>query len=246
MSVRDYFEQRAREGSWGSLYDGPAGVHNYNFLTRREAVLGLLKADGRFARVLDVGCGTGDYAEIATRHGGAYHGIDFAAGMITGARRRAASAEHAPRLLVGSGEALPYADGCFDLVLGLGYVAYFTDPRPALREIGRVLRPGGTAVLQVAKVDVVGWLERRLARAKPTLPPGWVNVRYSQGELDRLMKEAGFERVGFVFNNFSTLPGFLRRRYPSVMVRVSEALTRRRPNLWRPLAVNYIGKYVSR
>jgi SAM-dependent methyltransferase len=242
--LRDYFERRAREGSWGVLYDGPPTLDNYNFLTRRDAVLRLLEADGPYQRVLDVGCGTGDYAGVALRHGGEYHGVDFSAGMIAGARERTSAAGQAARLAVAAGDALPYANDSFDLVLGLGYIAYFQDPAPPLNEIRRVLRPGGTAILQVAKADVCGWLDERLARTAPSLPPGWVNVRYSRRGLDGLMATAGFECAGFAFNNFHTLPRALRRRYPNLFVRLSEFLTRTGSSVFSPLAVNYVGKYV--
>jgi SAM-dependent methyltransferase len=243
VSLRDYFDQRAREGSWGSLYDGPPTLDNYNFLTRRDAVLRLLAGEGPFARVLDVGCGTGDYAGVAARHGAEYHGIDYSAPMIAGARERTAAAGHSARLAVAAGDGLPYADSSFDLVLGLGYIAYFRDPRPPLEEIRRVLRPGGTAVLQVAKPDAFGSLEALVARERTVLPPGWVNVRYSQRGLDELMHAANFERTGFLFNNFHALPRRLRRRYPNAFIRLSELMTRASPGLFRPFAVNYVGRY---
>ena len=70
VTLRDYFEQRASSGSWGSLYDGAPDPTTYNFTTRRAAVAALLAADGAYPSVLDVGCGTGDYAEIAACHDG--------------------------------------------------------------------------------------------------------------------------------------------------------------------------------
>ena len=255
MSLRDYFEQRAQDGSWASLYRGPPDARTYNFLTRRDAVLRLLAADGAFPRILDVGCGTGDYAEVAARHGGVYHGIDFAPTMVREAQRttngsgeRAASTA---RFAVADGQALPFAADAFDLVLGLGYIAYFADPRPAIGELRRVLRPGGTLVLQVAKPDLFGWLDRVLferrqrRRAQEALPDGWVNVQYSGHALDRLLAAAGFRRTDRTFNHVHAMPGFLRRRHPQRAIRMSEALTRGRGSWWwRALAVNYIGKYV--
>lgn len=253
MSLRDYFEERSKD--WGSLYDRAADLGSYNFQTRREAVLRLLAADGPFARVLDVGCGTGDYVGVAARHGGAYFGLDFAPGMIRAARERTADAGHPVHLAVGAGERLPYRDDAFDLVLALGYIAYFADPRPALGEIRRVLRPGGSLVLQCSKADLFGTIDRALLNPllsllrdgrlhRPVLPDGWVNVRYSERRLDDLAREAGFERTGRAFNNFNVLPAILRRRHPGRAIRWSEALTRGRPDRWRFLAVNYIARYV--
>lgn len=254
MTLRDYFEQRACEGSWGSLYDGPPDARTYNFLTRRNAVSALLERGGSWARVLDVGCGTADYAPLAARHGGAYYGVDFSLGMIQVARQRAAAAGLDARALVGSGEELPYADDAFDLVLALGYIAYFRDPRRAIAEVRRVLRPGGVLIMQVAKPDLCGWIDRAVVgriravvtgrrRAPAPLPDGWVNVKYAPRALDRLLGEFGFARTARAFNHFHVFPTGLRRRFPRRYIQLSEILTRGPTSWWRAFAVNYIGRY---
>jgi SAM-dependent methyltransferase len=256
MSLRSYFEQRARDGTWGSLYDGAPDARTYNFLSRRAAVLDLLAGDGCYRRILDVGCGTGDYAVVAVRHGGVYHGVDFAPAMVGAARARIDAAGAVGAVVVGSGGALPYADDAFDLALAIGYLAYLRDPRPALAEIRRVLRPGGVLIAQIAKPDLCGFVDRALlgrlraalrrSRTSPApLPEGWVNVKYRARAFDRLLASHGFERAARVFNHFHALPAALRHRWPGVYLGLSEAMTRSWPSLWRALAVNYIGKYRS-
>lgn len=146
MTLRDYFEERAREGSWGALYDRPADLGSYNFHTRRATALGLLAGAAPCARVLDAGCGTGDYFEAAERLDAAYHGFDFAPTMVAEARRRTRSAACPAHFVVADGLRLPYQDGAFGLVLAQGYIAYFADPAPALAELRRVLAPGGLLV----------------------------------------------------------------------------------------------------
>lgn len=254
MSLREYFDQRAREGSWASLYDGARDLRTYNFVTRRESVAKLLAEDGPFERVLDVGCGTGDYVEIDAVRGASYVGVDFAPAMIAQARERYASMGH---FGVAAGEELPFADASFDLVLALGYIAYFADPRPPFAEIHRVLRPGGTLIMQVTKPDLVGALDKRIIRPlqygvrlrrppRAPVPEGWVNLRYSGPALDRMAGEFGFVRRARAFNHFNALPASLRHRYPGAYVRLSEAMTRMRWGPWRPFSVNYIGKYEKR
>jgi SAM-dependent methyltransferase len=255
MTLRDYFEQRAREGSWGALYDRPADLGSYNFHTRRATALGLLAGASPCARVLDAGCGTGDYAEVAERLGGASHGFDFAPTMVAEACRRTRAAACRAHFVVADGLRLPYQDGAFDLVLAQGYIAYFADPAPALAELRRVLAPGGLLVLQCARPDLFGWLDRvlvdplislarhrHLPRRTPP-PPGWVNVRHPRRDLDRLARDAGLELTARAVCNFNTLPGFLRRRYPRRWIQSSELLTRHHPSWWRFLAVNQMGLY---
>ena len=250
-TLRGYFDQRGRDGSWSSLYEGPPTAANYNFLTRRAAVAQLLRNDDTLGRVLDVGCGTGDYAEIVRDKRCQYVGADYAPAMVRQAHHRQPPSA---RFIVAAGEQLPFADDSFDLVLGLGFIAYFADPAPALAEIRRVLRPGGTVILQTTKPDLFGTLDRRIwlplrsvirrrAHAAAETPEGWVNVRYSGAALDRLARGFGLVRVDRAFNHFNVGPWFLRRRFPDAAIRASEFLTQCSPGLWRFLAVNYIARY---
>ena len=252
MSVRDYFEARGNDGSWARLYEGEPDGGTYNFHTRRRTVAQLLKSEAGFARILDVGCGTGDYAALAADHGGRYFGIDFAGAMVREGRARTSRAGLAAHFAVGAGQSLPFEEDAFDLVLGMGYIAYFEDPEPALSEIRRVLKPGGVLVLQSRKSDLFGTIDRglihplqaMLGRRPAAPPPAWVSRAYSPRALDRLLARFGFERKERAFDHFHTCPGCLRRRVPRLHIRFSELLGRNNPAWWRFLAVNYIGKYV--
>ncbi len=97
--------------------------------------------------VLDLACGTFDLALAALSQGKAarVHGSDFCKPMlVAGAAKRQG---HALSACVGDALRLPYADGAFDLAM----VAYgwrnFGDPALALRELKRVLRPGGQLLI---------------------------------------------------------------------------------------------------
>ena len=99
-------------------------------------------------RVLDVACGTGVLArEAAVRVGavGSVTGLDPNPGMLTVARRLAPGVEWQE----GAAEALPYPDRSFDAVVSQFGLMYFTDRRQALREMLRVLRPGGHLAVAV-------------------------------------------------------------------------------------------------
>lgn len=94
---------------------------------------------GRGTRVLDVGCGSGEFCRLAIARGALVSGIDAAQGMIDVARRAAPDAE----LLVGPIEALPWGDDAFDVVTGFNSLQFAADVIAALREARRVTRPGG-------------------------------------------------------------------------------------------------------
>jgi ubiquinone/menaquinone biosynthesis C-methylase UbiE len=100
---------------------------------------------------LDVGCGPGQFTIlIAERLPGAeIYGIDLAPTMIELARRHAAASDAAGRLHFEVADAthLPFADGTFDAVVSSGSIKHWPDQLGALREIYRVLAPGGRAFI---------------------------------------------------------------------------------------------------
>ena len=111
-------------------------------------------------RVLDVACGAGYFLQEAERRGLATSGIDIADAALARART------FAPKTAFhrGDAEAMPYADGSFDIVTCLGSLEHFIRPAAALEEMRRVLAPGGRAVIAIPNqfwaYDIArGWLE---------------------------------------------------------------------------------------
>jgi SAM-dependent methyltransferase len=94
-------------------------------------------------RLLDVGCGAGLFLRMAAQRGATVTGIDAAAPFIELARERVPQGE----LTVGEMEALPYDDDTFDVVTGFNAFQFAADPGNALREAGRVSRPGAPIVI---------------------------------------------------------------------------------------------------
>jgi ubiquinone/menaquinone biosynthesis C-methylase UbiE len=97
-------------------------------------------------RVLDVGCGTGVLLErIVDRFPDAQAtGVDLSPAMVAQARRRLPPQV---TLEVADAEALPFPASSFDFVLSLSSFHFWPDPRRALAELRRVLRPGGRTVI---------------------------------------------------------------------------------------------------
>ena len=117
-------------------------------------VHGILRAELRPAaaavapRALDAGCGTGFQAAILEDLGWRVHGVDIAGRLLVRARARL----RAPTLALATLEALPYRAATFDAVTCCGSTLSFVDdPVGALRELGRVLRPGGRLLLEVER-----------------------------------------------------------------------------------------------
>jgi SAM-dependent methyltransferase len=93
-------------------------------------------------RLLDVGCGSGLALQIAAERGAAPAGIDVSDGLLGIAARRLPEAD----LREGDMETLPWDDEAFDAVVGINAFQFAGDPRRALREAARVVRPGGRVV----------------------------------------------------------------------------------------------------
>ena len=112
-----------------------------------ERALDVLKLSGR-ERVLDVGCGTGEFERMAMNRFPqlSITGIDVAPQMIAVARDKLADA---PRVSfqVAQAEGLPFDQEEFDVVICANMLHHVREPRWALQECARVLRPSGSCVV---------------------------------------------------------------------------------------------------
>jgi demethylmenaquinone methyltransferase / 2-methoxy-6-polyprenyl-1,4-benzoquinol methylase len=142
---------------------------------------------GPHARVLDVATGTGAVAlELVRRYGCSVVGIDRSPEMLAVARRRIADLELSTsiELLEGRAESLPFADASFDALTVTYLLRYVDDPAATVRELARVVRPGGTVALlefgvpQARAARVLWELYVRLALpfAGRLISPGWQEV----------------------------------------------------------------------
>jgi SAM-dependent methyltransferase len=106
---------------------------------REHALLALLEV--RPSRVLDAGCGTGDFTEsVAAKLGCDVVGIDLSQRMVELTRARGLEA------LVGDARELPFADSEFDAIAANWMLYHLPDLDAGLAELQRVLRPGGRLV----------------------------------------------------------------------------------------------------
>jgi len=92
-------------------------------------------------RILDVGCGLGTYVEKLRQFSDWVYGIDIEVERVMDGGRRL------PNLLVAAAERLPFADGCFDVVLLHEVLEHVEDDAQSVREAYRLLGPGGRMVI---------------------------------------------------------------------------------------------------
>ena len=129
--------------AWAVIYDLPL-VQRATYRPVHDAVLQTLAARPA-VRVLDLGCGTGQLATRIKRERPATDvvGCDFSAGMLS----RAAGRCHQVRWIRGDAGRLPFNDGTFDVVTSTEAFHWFPDQDAVLREVYRVLTPGGRFLL---------------------------------------------------------------------------------------------------
>jgi len=103
----------------------------------------------RGLRVLEIGCGMGTDGAQFARAGADYTGIDLTEAAIELARKRFALSHLNGEFRVSDAENLDFEDGSFDLVYSHGVLHHTPDIEAAVREIYRVLKPGGRAIVML-------------------------------------------------------------------------------------------------
>jgi SAM-dependent methyltransferase len=163
----------------------------------------LLEAVAGARRVLDVGCGSGRLTLALARAGAEVTGIDTSAERLADARRRA-SAEAVPMTLLEADmeSPLPFADASFDGVTSRLSLMIPRDAVPTLRELGRVLEPGGRVAAAVwAALADNPWFDAPREAVRAVLGDEHASFARAFGRLGdveeagRAHREAGFEGV---------------------------------------------------
>lgn len=141
--------------------------------------------------VLDVGCGTGETARHLLSRAGDVHGVDLSPDQLETALEKPSLRDAA--FVAADALSLPYRDDTFDHVVSVGSIMYWEDPAAVLREIRRVVSPGGSAL-------VMGFNRRRGSIVNPIhAAQDAVNsvlfYRHGPEEATRLFREAGWTDV---------------------------------------------------
>jgi ubiquinone/menaquinone biosynthesis C-methylase UbiE len=187
----------------------------HSFISQKRIVLEML--EGVRGRILEIGCGPGLMVGDLLERGLEYWGIDASAEMIRYARRRVAQSglDQRVHLAVGDFEQLAYPDGCFDAVLCMGTLEYLPSYERGIGEMQRVLKPGGSAVINLPNRVCAYHLARAAYDAARALArqalgrhaaPGPEPNRCVPWRLDRQLARAGLRKLEGRSCNFIFFP----------------------------------------
>lgn len=153
---------------------------------------------GGTVTILDAGCGTGNNLRHLARYGRAL-GVDLSEEALAFCRTRGVAAARAELL------ALPFPDARFDCVTSLDviYHRWVRDDAAAVREMARVLRPGGLLLLRVPALRLLWGAHDEAVHSRH---------RYRRGEVRRLLEGAGLTVERATYANTVLLPLVAARR----------------------------------
>jgi 2-polyprenyl-3-methyl-5-hydroxy-6-metoxy-1,4-benzoquinol methylase len=227
VSAGTYFNVKANEyNTVHYVEQSSGGMWNRHQLTLEMVAAGGLETN---ARILDVGCGPGHLVFDLDRMGFQVTGLDVAPAMIDLCRQHAQALKtEIPRFVTGDVENTGLPSGSFDAVTALGVIEYMESDSPMLREMHRVLRPGGILILNVTNtygystalvpaslkvkrlpgmMSVASWIRRRVTGSK--MPAGQLNFnprRHKPAAFRRALSDHGFDVIEDRYLTFSLLP----------------------------------------
>jgi ubiquinone/menaquinone biosynthesis C-methylase UbiE len=196
---------------WITFFGVPSGpigrlgarlmVKSHLFYRAMAAELALQPDDD----LLDVGCGSGGLLVEHASHVRHIAGLDASKIQVGMARRRLAEriAAGTAEIVLGDAAVLPWEDGRFSVVTSLNTLKFVPDPEGTLREMCRVLRPGGRAVVTMGEntKPLVGRPVDSGTR------DAWGQWQWSDADAARIMEVAGFADVAV-----SVLPVFSKAK----------------------------------
>jgi len=184
-----------------------------------------LAANPQGRRVLEVGCGVGDFAVHLARAGAEMTAVDFSPAAIEMARARATTHGVAVDFRAENAQALPFSSESFDTVFSCECLEHLPDPAQALREMARVLRRGGQLVLTTENYSNamllawgMAWLRKEPFNSGTEVQP--IEQFFLFWRVRRMIESAGLRvrRMTGAHHVFLLLPGmhphtFVRERF---------------------------------
>jgi len=147
--VRNYFSTYAEEYYKENYDETLKNCYSYSHIVRKDHILRMFDKEG--GKVLDIGCGPGVITLYLLQRGCEVWGVDISEEMINEAAKQIEKTEYkeVAHFSVGDITSLDFPDAYFDAVVCAGVIEYLEDAEIAIKEIHRVLKPNGIAIITV-------------------------------------------------------------------------------------------------
>ena len=235
--VKEYFDEHAED--WHGVYVGK-DITSRNMQTRLRYVCNFLDTIGlkKGTRVLDLGCGAGFASIQLLQRGYQVTGVDLSEKMLDLARKNCSDTGVGNITFQrGNAEQLDLEDASYDAVIALGVIEYTASDGRVLREMNRLLKPGGYLILSVPNRfclyninipfncmvnfnQLVRWIKK--SSLKKGFPPR-INRAYIPPRLRRRLSGYGFAILDSVSYGFG--PFILLRNYERISIYLNQVLT---------------------
>ncbi len=197
--------ERSTKEHWERVYERAQSY--YGLYLYQQQLVEIIRTWGgnlHGKRILEVGCGKGNELVQFCQSGAMCTGLDFSEMAIQLLKRRS-EMENVPLALVqGDARSLPFKFESFDVVFSQGVLEHFTQPSILLHEQYRILRPGGSLVVEVPNKWTLYTIYKKVLMAMNCWAPGW-ETQYSPRRLKSLLEAAGFQVVDWVGWDFLIL-----------------------------------------
>lgn len=146
------------------------------------------------SRILEIGCGTGEYTRYLVETGAEIHAVDISAKMIRLAQRKCPFCN--VKFKVADMRSLPHVDGYFDAVVGNAILHHVTNPKSVFDEIRRVLKKDGRIAFaepnmlnpQIALQKNIGFLKKVTGDTSD-------ETAFFRWHMAKILKKEGFENI---------------------------------------------------
>jgi ubiquinone/menaquinone biosynthesis C-methylase UbiE len=188
--------------SWAKTYDNPS--IRYVFFTQSNKAIVKLLPQTLEVSILDIGTGTGILIEQVLLKNKSAHlfGIDISPEMVKKAKRKF-QGKNKVTIALGSANKLPYKDNSFEFVTCANSFHHHPDSMQSLKEIKRVLKPGGKVILSDGCLD--GFPRRFIFKIENNINMEGKVYRYTKEQTKDLFFQASFINISQYYSQYFNL-----------------------------------------
>jgi len=254
--IKNYFDEYSREYHKNHyIKKKPPSIYPV-LAIRLRYMTNMLSDFKKNGKIIDIGCGTGEMLQVLKKHKFLTYGLDYSFKMLHEISKETVN-QQLP-LINCDIENLPFRDESFDGEICAGVIEYLNENQKALREISRILKPGGLAIISLSNrlsparlfeplahnligQKIKGWIKKNILKKQTLLyPPFRTHIPFlfnRNAEKERLILRE------FNYYHFSPLPWPINRLFPNFYVSVGLKMEKLSRTRFGFLGRGYIAKY---